>query len=137
MLRTGHEISTLMQSVKVEKSEVAKHVSVIASLRQQLAEANTHVLSEKARRQTNQARVLEMLHAQIAFYMKGHFMKLDARSISVESMLINGFAAKNLIEFYRMLDPRPLTEHDVLASLAATYVGSVFLDDSGKSITFA
>ena len=64
-------------------------------------------------------------------------MKLDGRTLSVDSMLANGYAARNLIEFYRMLEPAARTERNVLEALAARYAPTVLLDENGAALRFA
>jgi hypothetical protein len=44
------------------------------------------------------------------------------------------YAARNLIEFYRMLEPQAATDRDVLAVLAAKYEASVFIDERGITL---
>ena len=111
--------------------------AVITSLWQELGQARQREAASTAAfdgllqaLERTKSRVLEMLHGQLAYYMKGHYMKLDPCTLSIESVLTNGYAARNIIEFYRLLDPM-CSERGVLEILSATYDQTVLLDDHG------
>jgi len=76
--------------------------------------------------------VLVMLHAQLAYYQKGHFMKVDPSTLSIDSVLCNGYAARMIMNFYRMLldsSVESVSDRDVFADLAAAFPAQVQLTD--------
>jgi len=78
-----------------------------------------------------------MLHAQLGYYMKGHYMKLDPHTLSLESMLINGYSARNIMEFYTMLEPSAQTHYQVLEALAAKDSTVVLVDGGIQLLSLA
>lgn len=84
---------------------------------------------ESDRREEIKRRVLTMLHAQLSHYQKGHFMKIDPSTLSVDSVLCNGYAARNIIDFYRMLLDVSVSERDVFVHLSGAFPAQVQLTD--------
>merc|ERR1712176_169563 len=100
------------------------------------AEANDAALHlEEIQRQESKRCVLLMLHAQLKFYQKSNFMKIAPSTLSIDSILHNGYAARNMIEFYRMLLEVPISERDVFVHLAAAFPAHVQLTDHTIHVT--
>jgi len=100
------------------------------------AEANDAALHlEEIQRQESKRCVLLMLHAQLKFYQKSNFMKIAPSTLSIDSVLHNGYAARNMIEFYRMLLEVPISERDVFVHLAAAFPAHVQLTDHTIHVT--
>lgn len=84
-----------------------------------------------------QSWALKKLLAQLAFYAKQPHYKTASMTMSIELVLCNGIAAKNMIEFYRMTDPAKSkhSDHDVLDALAAAYPENVEIKADSVRIT--
>lgn len=101
-----------------------------ALLQQQLTERKAQHEQE---RRNHKRKLMDKLYMQLVFYLKGHYMKLSPNSLSTNALLLNGFVAKNTIEFYMLVDPAA-SERDVVHQLPK------FFDDvtiSGDAIIFA
>ena len=74
----------------------------------------------KATIETAKASVLRMLYDQIIFYAQRGQMCTEQGIMNIDALLCNGFSAKNMLSFYRMLHPDVGEDIDVLLLLSKT-----------------
>ena len=74
----------------------------------------------------NKTELMDMLFKQLSFYVKSHRMKLGVDTLSIGAILAEGFAVKNIIRFYRIVD-RSLLQDEAVLHLMPSYFSNVHI----------
>lgn len=127
-----HEIDSLRHNFESTVDQLTNTQRELSELKEK-HETYLKVHCEDAHRASH--RVLAMLLKQIDFYKRGSYMKLDERALSIDSMLVNGLAAKTMMEFYRIVNPQFSDNREVLHELARVHAERVSIDGNRLLVT--